>query len=227
MLCLLLVLFVFSTTLFSQTISVSGVVKDVNGEMLPGVNVVEKEMSNGTLTDVNGKFTLTVSGANSILSISFIGFTTKELRVGQNRFFTIELSEDTQLIDEVVVVGYAVQKKATVAAAVSSVNNSDLIRSTSTTTAGALVGKVSGIAARQESGTPGSATTIQIRNIGTPLYVIDGIMKDESAFNSLDMHDIENISILKDGAAAIYGVKAANGVILVTTKTEKKTRKYR
>lgn len=222
---LLLVFLVFSTVVYAQRMSVSGVVNDALGEPLPGVNVVEKGTTNGTITDIDGKFSMTISGPSAIITASFVGYAAKEIKVGGNSFLTIILSENTAVMDEVVVVGYATQKKATVAAAISSVNNRDLIRSTSTTTAGALVGKVSGITARQKSGTPGSAASIQIRNMGTPLYVIDGIMKDEGAFNSLDINDIENISILKDGAAAIYGVRAANGVILVTTKKGKRGQK--
>lgn len=154
-----------------------------------------------------------------------MGYSSQEVSVKGKRTLSITLQEDTELLDEVVVVGYATQKKATLAAAVSSVNNKDLARSTSTSAANALVGKVSGITARQKSGQPGTSTNLQIRNMGTPLYVIDGIMKDETAFNALDIHDIENVSILKDGAAAIYGVKAANGVVLITTKTGKKEQK--
>lgn len=211
--------------LLAQQRGITGLVCDMNGEPLIGVNVMEKGTTNGAITDMNGKFSLSLHGANAVLSVSYIGYTKQEIPVKGQRNLTITLKEDSELIDEVVVVGYATQKKATVAAAVSAVNNQDLIRSTSSTAAGALVGKVSGLTARQKSGVPGSATSIQIRNMGTPLYVIDGIMKDEDAFNALDIHDIENVSILKDGAAAIYGVKAANGVILITTKTGKRGQK--
>lgn len=221
---LLLVLFLSSAAMFAQKIPVSGTISDHLGDPLPGVNVAEKGTTNGTITDVNGQFTLSVQ-EEAVLTVSFVGYATQEIKVKGRRNLSITLSEDTELIDEVVVVGYATQKKATVAAAVSTVNSNDLIRSTSTTAAGALVGKVSGITARQKSGTPGSAASIQIRNMGTPLYVIDGIMKDEDAFNALDINDIDNVSILKDGAAAIYGVKAANGVVLITTKRGKKGQK--
>lgn len=221
---LLLVLFLSSAAMFAQKIPVSGTISDHLGDPLPGVNVAEKGTTNGTITDVNGQFTLSVQ-EEAVLTVSFVGYATQEIKVKGRRNLSITLSEDTELIDEVVVVGYATQKKATVAAAVSSVSSNDLIRSTSTTAAGALVGKVSGITARQKSGTPGSAASIQIRNMGTPLYVIDGIMKDEDAFNALDINDIDNVSILKDGAAAIYGVKAANGVVLITTKRGKKGQK--
>lgn len=222
---LLFAVMLSSVTLLAQGIAVSGVVQDATGEPLPGVNIMEKGTTSGTITDVNGKFSLSVRGTNAVLTVSFIGYTKQEVSVKGQRNLSITLKEDSELIDEVVVVGYAVQKKATVAAAVSSVNNKDLTRSSSTTAAGALVGKVAGLTARQKSGVPGSSASIQIRNMGSPLYVIDGIMKDESAFNALDIHDIENVSVLKDGAAAIYGVRAANGVVLITTKTGKKGQK--
>ena len=222
---LLLVVLVSSAMLQAQNVAVSGIVKDVTGEPLPGVNIMEKGTTNGTITDVDGKFTLSVKGTNAVLTVSFVGYAPQEISVKGKRNLDVTLKEDTELLDEVVVVGYATQKKATVAAAVSSVNNKDLARSTSTSAANALVGKVSGITARQKSGQPGTSTNLEIRNMGTPLYVIDGIMKDETAFNALDIHDIENVSILKDGAAAIYGVKAANGVVLITTKTGKKGQK--
>lgn len=222
LLLFLLLVITFSAMLRAQTFTVSGIVKDAMGEPLTGVNMMEKGTVNGTITDSDGKFSLSVGAAKAVLVASFVGYAKQEVEIRGRQNLVITLKEDAELIDEVVVVGYATQKKATVAAAVSSVNNKDLTRSTSTTAAGALVGKVSGITARQKSGTPGSAATIQIRNMGTPLYVIDGIMKDEAAFNALDIHDIENVSILKDGSAAIYGVKAANGVVLITTKTGKK-----
>lgn len=219
---ILFVLFISASTVFAQKVAVSGVVTDESGESLPGVNILEQGTSNGTITDIDGKFAFSVSNPNATISASFIGYATKDIKVKGKTNIRIALFEDAKAIDEVVVVGYATQKKATVAAAVSTINNKDLTRSTSTTAAGALVGKVSGITARQKSGTPGSAASIQIRNMGTPLYVIDGIMKDEAAFNAIDINDIDNISILKDGAAAIYGVKAANGVVLITTRTGKR-----
>lgn len=222
---LFMFLFLTSATVFAQSIQVTGVVKDPTGEPLPGVNIMEKGTTNGTITNLDGQFTLSVRGASAVLTVSFIGYATQEVNTKGQRTISILLKEDTELIEEVVVVGYATQKKATVAAAVSSVSNKDLARSTSSTAAGALVGKVAGLTARQKSGTPGSATSIQIRNMGTPLYVIDGIMKDEDAFNALDINDIDNVSVLKDGAAAIYGVKAANGVVLITTRTGKKGQK--
>jgi TonB-linked SusC/RagA family outer membrane protein len=153
-----------------------------------------------------------------VLEFSYIGYIGQSVRAGNKKTLNIVLVAEAGSLNEVVVVGYSTQKKGSVAAAVSTIKAEDLARTTSTTVSGALVGKTSGITFRQKSGQPGTATQIQIRNLGTPLFVIDGVMKDEGQFNNLDVNDIENISILKDGAAAIYGVKASNGVVLVTTK---------
>lgn len=207
-----------------ENIAVSGVILDEMRLPLIGVTVVEKGTTNGTITDLDGAFKLQVP-KNATLAISYLGYKTQEVTVPQDGEVVVVLKEEASLLDEVIVVGYSKQKKGTIAAAVSSIKSDDLTRSTSTTTAGALVGKISGVTARQKSGTPGSSTSLQIRNLGAPLYVIDGIMKDEGAFNNLDINDIEQISVLKDGAAAIYGVKAANGVVLITTKTGKKSSK--
>lgn len=213
------------TLLWAQGINVSGTVHDSKDEPILGVTVTEEGTKNATITDIDGNFTIKNVKSEGRLIFTYIGFETTTMKIGGKSRISIVMNEDFQQLKDVVVVGYATQKKATVAASVSSINSDDLIRTSSTTTAGALVGKVSGITARQNSGTPGSSATIQIRNMGTPLYVIDGIMKDENAFNTLDINDIENISILKDGAAAIYGVKAANGVVLVTTKKGKRGEK--
>ena len=129
------------------------------------------------------------------------------------------MQEDNQTLNEVVVQGFGIQqKKESLTGAISSINAKDVSRSLSTTVSGALVGKIAGINSRQTDGRPGASTSIQIRNMGTPLYVIDGVVKDEGQFNNLDQNDIEQVSILKDASAAIYGVRAANGVVVVTTK---------
>ena len=210
----------FPSLVTAQAIrTVEGSVSDEEDMPLIGVSIMEKGTSNGTITDVDGSYKLVVSGDDAVLSYSYVGYTTQEINIGNRSTVNVVLEEDRQLLDEVVVVGYGTQRKGNLAASVSTVKNDDIIRSASTTTAGAIVGKVAGITARQKSGVPGSSATLQIRNMGEPLYVIDGVMTDANAFNNLDMHDIDNISILKDGAAAIYGVKASNGVVLVTTKS--------
>ncbi|MEA4851637.1 MAG: TonB-dependent receptor [Paludibacter sp.] len=204
---------------------ISGTVTDSQGNPLIGVNVVEKGSTTGTITDINGKFQLTPNESNPVLVFSYIGFVKQEVQVKPESVIKITMIENQTNLDEVVVVGYGTKRKGGITAAVTTIGNQDISRTTSTTTAGALVGKVAGITSRQKQGTPGSASTLQIRNMGTPLYVIDGIIKDESFFNSIDINDIDNISVLKDGSAAIYGVKAANGVVLVTTKSGKLNQK--
>lgn len=225
--CMLLTFLLLSIIpLLAQQREINGLVCDSNGEPLIGVNVMAKgDNGVGTITDFEGKFHLKVN-ADATLVFSYIGYTTLEKKLMTNdRFLQITMREDAELLEEVVVVGYGTKRKGGVSAAVSSVDSKDITRSTSTTASGAIVGKVAGITARQKTGEPGGSPNIQIRNLGAPLYVIDGIMTDSGSFNNLDINDIENISVLKDGAAAIYGMKAANGVILVTTKSGRKNSK--
>lgn len=160
----------------------------------------------GTVTDADGMFQLN-TGNSDMLEFSYVGYKTVKAPIGNKSFLTIVLKEDQEILDEIVVVGYGTKRKGSIAAAVTTIGTEDIARTTSSTISGALVGKIAGITTRQKSGQPGSGTSIQIRNMGTPLFVIDGIIKDEAQFNNLDVNDIENISILKDGAAAIYGVK--------------------
>jgi len=204
---------------------ITGIVSDSHGDPLIGVTVIEKGNSKGTITDVNGKFSIVTTGANTVLMFSYVGFVKQEVKTKEGDVLKIVLNEEQNNLNEVVVVGYGTKRKGGVTAAVTTIASQDIARTASTTTAGALVGKAAGITYRQKEGTPGSSTAIQIRNMGTPLYVIDGIIRDEGFFNGLDVNDIDNISILKDGSAAIYGVKAANGVVLVTTKTGKPNQK--
>lgn len=199
-----------------QETLISGKVLDASGEPLIGVSVQEKETINGTITDLDGLFNLNVKDAKSKIVFSYVGYVTQEMEA-QNSM-TVVLKEDVSILDEIVVMGYGSKRKGGISAAVTTISSEDISRTTSSTTSGAIVGKMAGITARQKSGTPGTGANIQIRNMGTPLYVIDGVMTDEGSFNHLDVNDIENITVLKDGAAAIYGVKAANGVVLVTTK---------
>lgn len=207
------------------TKNVSGTVVDSHENPLIGVSVIEKGSTTGTITDIDGKFSIKLTDSNSILVFSYIGFAKREIHVKNETFFKIVLDEAQNDLNEVVVVGYGTKRKGGITAAVTTIGSQDISRTSSTTTAGALVGKVAGITSRQKQGTPGSASSLQIRNMGTPLYVIDGIIKDEGSFNSIDINDIDNISVLKDGSAAIYGVKAANGVVLVSTKTGKLNQK--
>lgn len=197
---------------------VKGTVIDANGEPLIGVNVKEVGGTTGTITDINGEFSLNVA-PKTRLEISFIGYQTQNVAVGESRQITVTLQEDTQVLDEVVITGFGMsQKKATLTGAVSSIKSEEIARSSAVTAGGALVGKIAGVNTRQQDGRPGAETALQIRNMGTPLFVIDGVISDTGQFSQMDFNDIESISVLKDASAALYGVRAANGVVVVTTK---------
>ena len=198
---------------------IKGVIKDSSGETIVGASVVEKGTNNGVSTDLKGNFTLTVSD-NAALVITYLGYVAQEVPVGNNTFLTITLLEDQQSLNEVVVVGYGTQKKGNLTGAISTIKAKDIITTTNASLAQSLQGKVPGLQIRQQNGEPGAfSSTINIRGFGEPLYVIDGIVRDGGTeFQQLNPNDIENISILKDASAAIYGLNAANGVILVTTK---------
>lgn len=208
---------------------VTGVVVDSKGEPIIGANVVERGTTNGTITDLDGKFTLEVSD-NAVLQFSYIGFTSTTMPVEGKTAFNVRLREDTQALDEVVVVGYGTQKKVNLTGSVSSVKfDEELANRPITDASQALSGKVSGVWISQNSGKPGDdGAQLRIRGWGTmnnsdPLVIIDGV---EGEFSQVNPNDIESISVLKDAAsAAIYGSKAANGVVLVTTKMGKENEK--
>jgi TonB-linked SusC/RagA family outer membrane protein len=201
-----------------EDIQVSGIVIDSQGIPIPGVSVIVQGTTTGVATDLEGRYSLSVPGPESILVFSFIGYNSQELAVGNQSTVNVTLSENLSDLEEVLVVGYGVQKRGTITGAVSEVKTEELLRTPAITTSGALVGKMQGVTARQTDARPGGTTNIQIRNMGTPLFVIDGIPSDVAQFNNLGQSDIESISVLKDAAAAIYGMRASNGVVLVTTK---------
>lgn len=212
-------LWVLSLSLFAQSITVNGTVKDVNSEPLVGVTLRVRGTTIGTVTDVNGAFTLTNVATNAILDVSYVGMRTQAVSVNGQKTLSIVMTEDSELLSEVVVTGFGLaQRKESLTSAISVIGSEDISRSQASTSSGALVGKIAGINSRQADGRPGASTSIQIRNMGTPLYVIDGIQSDEGQFNNIDFNDIEAISVLKDASASIYGVRAANGVVVVTTK---------
>ena len=206
-----------------QTKKVTGVVMDAYGPVI-GANVLEQGTSNGVITDMDGRFTLEVQpGAK--LEISFIGYKTQVIEVGNQTDFSVTLKEDNEMLDEVVVVGYGVQKKKLVTGATVQVTGDDVARLNTTSALGALQSQTPGINITSSSGMPGEGFKVNIRGLGTigdsePLYVIDGVAGGD--INMLNPSDIESIDVLKDAAsAAIYGSRAANGVILVTTKQGK------
>lgn len=212
-----------TTSVQQQKKTVSGVIKDTQGMPIIGASVSDKGTTNGTITDLDGKFSLEVS-ANSMLQISYIGYLTQEIKIKDQTDFNITLREDTQVLDEVVVVGYGIQKKVNLTGSISSVSTDEIQNVPASSLSNALVGKIAGVLSTQSGGKPGAGSDMTVRAKGTwndtePLYVIDGIIRDKFAFDGLDASEVENVSVLKDGAsAAIYGARAANGVILVTTR---------
>lgn len=212
-------------TMVSQKRLVTGVVLDLDGEPVVGANVFEKgEKSNGTITDIDGKFSLNVSD-NATLVVSFVGFKNQEIAVKGKDKIDIRLANDSELLDEVVVVGYMTQKKGLVTGAVSSMKMDEKLNTLPTTSAGnILVGKLAGVSVSTPNGLPGAAPSISIRtgsswNDQNVTYVIDGVVRGGGDFNNLSPNEIEDITVLKDAAsAAIYGSRSAGGVIIVTTK---------
>lgn len=206
-------------------IKVTGTVVDVGGESIIGASVLEKGTVNGTITDVNGKYELSVT-PDAKLVISFVGYKTQELSIGKGGNFKITLPDDSKLIDEVVVVGYGVQKKANLTGSVASVSSRDLADIPAANAISLLQGRLPGVVLTSNGGQAGSDTPeIRIRGIGTlsdhndPMVLIDGVEASVAEISQIAASDIDNVSVLKDAASAsIYGVRAANGVILVTTK---------
>lgn len=207
---------------------ITGVVKDANGEPVIGATIIEKGTNNGTVTDFEGNYTLELSD-NGILAFSCIGYKSQEystthIKSGQ---LSVVLKEDTELIDEVVVVGYAVQKKSDLTGAVGSIKSKSIENQSVTRIDQALQGRISGVQIVSSNGAPGAGSTIRIRGGNSingsnePLYVIDGII-GAGDLNSINPADIQSIEVLKDASStAIYGSRGANGVILITTKTGK------
>ena len=209
---------------FAQKVSITGVVKDAAGESIIGASVIEKGTTNGTITDFDGNFTLQVEN-DAVLSISFVGYQPQDVPVAGKSMINVILKEDTEVLDEVVVVGYGVQKKKLVTGATVQVKGDDLQKLNTVSALGALQSQSPGVNITQSSGMPGEGYKVNVRGMGTvgssaPLYVIDGVAGGD--INMLNPADIESIDVLKDAAsAAIYGARAANGVILVTTKQGK------
>ncbi|WP_299556364.1 TonB-dependent receptor [Seonamhaeicola sp.] len=242
--CILILSLTFSTLLVAQNISVSGVVTSEKEKLpLPGANVVVKGTTNGAQTDFDGNFTINNVESNAILEISYIGFVTQEINVNGRTSINVVLAEDSQLLDEVVVIGYGTVKKSDLTGAVTSVKAEDFTPGANVSVEQALQGRAAGVQIYQKSGQPGSAMAINIRGASSitagndPLYVIDGVPSNNVApvtgtgsgfvgnqnprnpLNALNPSDIESIEILKDASStAIYGARGSNGVVLITTK---------
>ncbi|WP_411029298.1 TonB-dependent receptor [Spongiimicrobium sp. 3-5] len=213
----------------AQQRTVSGTIADETGQPLPGANIVEKGTTNGTQSDFDGNFSINVSDQNAILLITYIGFTTQEIVVGDQTQINVQLKPDASELDEIVVIGYGTTTKEKFNGAVSKIENKALNNFSSANFEQALSGNVAGVQIVGNGKNPGENSVIQIRGLSTltagtnPLIVIDGNpLSEGSSFSSISNQDIESINILKDAAsAAIYGSRASNGVILITTKKGK------
>lgn len=216
---------IISLTVFAQGRQVTGIISDAIGEPMIGVNVLVKGTTNGAITDLDGNYTIQDVENSATLVISYIGYLTQEIPVGNQSVINVVLKEDMQSLEEVVVVGYGVQKKSDLTGAVGSVGNEKLVAKGSTTVMESLQGQVAGVDISQSSSRAGEKFSIQIRGKsslqgGDPLYVVDGVVTND--INFLNPSDIEKIDILKDASStAIYGSRATNGVVMVTTKQAK------
>ncbi|RYG25759.1 MAG: SusC/RagA family TonB-linked outer membrane protein, partial [Chitinophagaceae bacterium] len=209
--------------------TLTGSVRSIKGEPLPGVSVVIKGTNTGTMTNPEGNFTLAIPEGISaeVLVFSIIGFEKQEMPISESGNMDVVLSDDIKTMDEVVVVGFGKQKKATLTGAISTVGTRELVQSPQANISNALVGRMSGLLAVQRSAEPGAdQSSLRIRGVGTfsgaqePLVMVDGI--ETPNYNNIDPDEIETVSILKDASStAVYGVRGANGVLLITTKRGK------
>ena len=211
-------LFAFSHTAFAQ-FSVSGSVDDTYGESIPGVNILLKGTLTGTTTDVDGKFNITVSSENDVLVFSYIGFITKEVTVGNQRAIKVVLAEDAQSLEEVIVMGYTIRKRSEISGSVATVSSEKLTDISSKNVSNLLQGKIGGVVVENTSGNPNTSSNVTIRgnssisSSAAPLQVVDGIVGGIA-----NPSDIKSVTVLKDAAStALYGARAANGVIVIET----------
>lgn len=217
--------------------NITGVIVDAKGEPVIGANVVVKGTTNGVITDIDGNYTLNDVPTDAVISISYIGYQPQEFKANSKTLAKVVLTEDSEMLDEVVVVGYGVQRKRDVTTAISSMKASELAVPVSSVDQ-AIVGKMTGVQVTQPNGIPGGGFTIKVRGSGSitagtdPLYVVDGFPMSSDAgsgtgqnvspLSTINMNDIESIEVLKDAsAAAIYGSRGANGVVIITTKKGK------
>jgi TonB-linked SusC/RagA family outer membrane protein len=217
-----------------QQVLVSGKVTDAEGDPLPGVNIIEKTTTNGTVTDVNGNYSITVTSPASVLVFSYVGYLSEEMQIGNKSEIDMVLIESLEELSEVVVVGYGSMERANVTGAISSIKNDEIVKAPVPNFVEALKSQIPGVRVTRTDGKPGQGVNLLIRgenslnNSNEPLIVIDGVPlagtgeKNELALSELNANDIESIDILKDAAAAsIYGSRGANGVVLITTKMGK------
>ena len=216
------ILFLSQLSASAQQKTVSGKIFDNIGQTIPGATVLIKGTAYGTVSDIDGKFSFKIPVLAETLVISFVGMIPKEITIGSSNFFSVTLSKNTIDIDEVVIVGYGVQKKESVVGAISQIDNKELVNSGTTNLTTAIAGKLSGVLTIQSSGQPGADNSeVIVRGLSSwngsaPLVLVDGV---ERSFSTIDPNQISTISVLKDASAtAVFGAKGANGVIIVTTK---------
>ncbi|MEY4133950.1 MAG: hypothetical protein RL386_300 [Bacteroidota bacterium] len=219
------------TSVASAQVKISGIVRDENKEPLIGVNILIKNSTEGTVTDLDGHFELQVADLSATLIFSYTGYAVQEIPLSGQTSLDIVLREESQLLNEVVVVGYGTQRKSDLTGAVATIKSEELQKFAAANVAQALQGKISGVQVSAGSGRPGESPVIRIRGTGTlnnasPIFVVDGLILDNIDF--LNANDIERMEVLKDASsAAIYGTRGANGVILVTTKKGARSQKAR
>ena len=216
--------FMAFSNVFAQGVAVKGTVTDEKKATFPGVKVVVKGTANGVITDIDGKYTISIEDAEGlVLSFSYMGYTTQDVLVAGRPEINVKMNSESQVFDEIVVVGYGSSRNKELTGAAAKVKGEDIEKLNLSRMDQALQGQVSGVAINTNSGSPGGSSSIRIRGLSTfgdndPLILVDGVVYDSDGLNALNPNDIESINVLKDATAGIYGVRAANGVIIVETK---------
>lgn len=216
---------ILTTAVYANAQQITGKVTDVDGEPIPGANIVEKGTTNGTITNLDGEYIITNISEDATLQFSFIGYLTEEVKVNDKKVIDVQLIQNIEEFDEVVVIGYGTQNKKDLSSAITVVEPEELQRNPGVSLEQSLQGQAAGVMVSSYGGSPGANAKVHIRGIGSPnntdpLYVIDGV--PGASPRSISPSDIENIQILKDGAStAIYGARGANGVIIINTKSGK------
>ena len=217
----------FSISFFSQNLIITGKVVDENKETMPGVNIKVEGIDGGATTDFDGRYSISVQNQQNILVFSFIGYKSQSVSVNDEINIDIQLKPSSENLDEVVVVGYGTSRVKELTGATVQVKGESIERLNIPRMDQALQGQVSGVTISTNSGSPGGTSNIRIRGLSTsgnnnPLILVDGVVYDAQGLNALNPGDIESINVLKDATAGIYGVRAANGVIIIETKKGKK-----
>lgn len=220
-LLLISLLSVISGAVFAQEKLVSGkITAKEDGLGIPGANISVQGSSKGTVSAVDGSYRINLGASENTLVISFIGYVTQTVQVGERSIIDVVLEEDDKVLEEVVVVGYGVQKKSDLTGSISSVKETELLKIPSFNAAQSLQGKVAGVQVYNSSGAPGASPVVRVRGVGTfnnssPIYVVDGVILDDISF--LNSADIQSMEVLKDASStAIFGSRGANGVIIIT-----------